>query len=104
MSKIKNMSDIDSMQKKQLKAYISDLEENIKINKELLQNVLMASDFNQASKDLINSLQEENEKMQRIVSKTNAKNSEIFETLTKLQKEKDDFEAYIKDKEKKFET
>jgi hypothetical protein len=94
------MNDIETMDRKQIKLYVSDLEQNLNINKELLQNVLMSSDLNDSSKDIITKLQDENARLSKGNKVFQVKNSEYFETMKKLQKDRDDMDAHMKDKDK----
>ena len=94
------MAEIENMDRKQVKVYVSDLEQNLNINKELLQNVLMSSDFGADSQNIIEKLQQEKERMGKKQKEIQAKNNEYFETMRKLQKDRDEMEEHMKDKEK----
>lgn len=96
MAKVNSISDIDAMEKKQIKAYIFDLEQNIKINKELLQNVLMANNMAEVGEKIA----AETDNWMKAISKANSKANEAIATMKQLQKDRDDMKEHIKDKEK----
>lgn len=102
--KSSSLADIDKMQRKQLKSYISDLEQSVKINKELLQNVLMAADLKEGAKQAIDKLQGEVDRLSTSLQTSLKEKLELVEVTKQAQKDKDEIKELMLDKEQKFET
>lgn len=100
MHKSKGIKDIEKMQKKELKSYISDLEESVKINKELMQNVLMATDPSEGHKTIINKLQLEIDRLSQSLQQANREKYDYLESMKTSAEGQMKAEALMKDKEK----
>ena len=100
MSKITSVADVEILHKKQLKAYIADLEQSVKINKELLQNVLMATNPSDGHKEVIAKYEKEIERLSSSLQTSLKEKCDIIESLNESEKERDEIRELIKDKEK----
>jgi chromosome segregation ATPase len=97
-------SEYERMGKAQFKSYIADLEQNVRINKELLQNVLMATSPSQGHQDLIAKLQKEIDRLGKLLKDSHKSKCELIQGMQDNQKSKDELAALLKDKEQKFEV
>lgn len=109
MNKIKSISElsphaIDQLTTKEFLTYIADLEQNVKINKELLKNVLMASDIKESSRLAIEKLTKEVDRLKTSLSEAHSHKVQLIDIVKEAQKERDASIELMRDKEKKFET
>lgn len=100
MNKINGLSDVENIHKKQLKAYIADLEQSVRINKELLQSVLMATNPSDGHKEVISKYEKEIERLSASLETSLKEKCDIIEVLHESEKERDEIRELIKDKEK----
>lgn len=88
----------------QLKAQVRDLQQSLKINKELMQNVLLEGITDQSVKDLIQRLEKENSRLSVALNKEHKEKIQLYEAIKKRKEELDKDHELMKDKEKKFES
>lgn len=87
----------------QLKSQIRDLEQSLKINKELMQNVLMGVGSDDSLKQVIQKLEEENNRLSQALHKEHKEKVYLYETTKKCKEQMDKDHELLKDKEHKFE-
>lgn len=102
--KINSQGDVEKYTKNELKAYIVDLEESVKINKEIMQKVLMSTDMEGLAKQIVITLQREVDKLNSSIEHVHREKMKLLVTLEEVQKQRDDDNEILKDKTKKFET
>jgi hypothetical protein len=102
--RINSQGDVEKYAKTELKAYIVDLEESVKINKEIMLNVLMSTDLVGTSKQIIMTLQREVDRLNSSIEYVHKEKMKLLITLEEVQKQRDDDHNIIKDKIHKFET
>lgn len=107
MNKAKLNIDLEKMESKQLRAHIrqlgvfvADLEQNVRINKELLQNVLTSTDLNEYSKQIIEKMQGEVDRLTKALHNSFKEKSALLELLEETQKNRDQIKELMLDKEK----
>lgn len=76
-----------------LKTYIADLEQNLRINKELLQNVLMGAGIDESQNSGIKKLQAEVERLSK-------SKYQLLQMMQETEKSKEEIQELLKDKEK----
>jgi uncharacterized protein (UPF0303 family) len=81
------------METTKLKTYIADLEQNLKINKELLQNVLMGAGLEEPQNVGIKKLQAEVERLGK-------SKYQLLQMMQETEKSKEEMHELLKDKEK----
>jgi len=76
-----SLEEVEKLHKKQLRAQVIDLSQSLKINKELLKNVLMSTNMDATIKETIQKLEQEVDRLQESLQNCNAEKDEMLETL-----------------------
>ena len=76
-----SLEEVEKLHKKQLRAQVIDLSQSLKINKELLKNVLMSTNMDTTIKETMQKLEQEVDRLQESLQNCNAEKDEMLETL-----------------------